>query len=116
MLPAWCPARRALKEAGVGRIFVAAPVGSPSTVRSLAQHVDGVMCLLQPQAFSAVGQWCAAQGAGCWPLWLVLLLCCWCCCPAAGVRCYHCLVVAVSSWHVPCHALRNPEGSSFVRG
>lgn len=50
---------RALRRAGAACIVLAAPVGSPSTVRRLraAEGVaDEVVCLSQPPAFHAVGQ------------------------------------------------------------
>lgn len=39
------------------RVVLAVPVGPPDTVASLEAEVDDVVCLLQPDAFLAVGQW-----------------------------------------------------------
>lgn len=47
----------ALAEAGVSKIVVAVPVGSVEAVERLEHEADAVVCPLQPEDFSAVGQW-----------------------------------------------------------
>jgi putative phosphoribosyl transferase len=41
---------------GAARVVLAAPVGSPQSVREIAPEVDEVVCLETPQRFAAVGQ------------------------------------------------------------
>lgn len=50
---------RMLKEAGPRRIVLAVPVGAPEAVELLGAEADDVVCVLQPFAFNAVGQWYA---------------------------------------------------------
>ena len=47
----------ALAEAGAMQITVAVPVGSIEAVQRLTGEADEVVCPLQPEDFSAVGQW-----------------------------------------------------------
>lgn len=48
---------RMLRAAGPRAIVLAVPVGSPDAVAALDREADTVVCVLQPTAFSAVGQW-----------------------------------------------------------
>lgn len=48
---------RALRAMEPSRIVVAVPTGSPDACASLEQEADEVICLLQPEAFMAVGAW-----------------------------------------------------------
>lgn len=45
----------AMRAAGAGAVWVAAPVGPSDTVAALDQEADRVICLEQPQPFLAVG-------------------------------------------------------------
>lgn len=47
----------ALRSHRAGRIVVAVPVAPPQTVSALAREVDEVVCLLDPEPFTAVGLW-----------------------------------------------------------
>lgn len=47
----------ALRERGVAKIVVAAPVGAPDTCRELEQEADETICALAPEFFQAVGQY-----------------------------------------------------------
>lgn len=38
-------------------VIAAAPVGAPATCQALLDHVDMLVCPLQPPSFNAVGQW-----------------------------------------------------------
>lgn len=49
-------AARGLKELSA-YVVVAVPVGSPTAYRELREEADEVVCLSDPQAFYAVGQW-----------------------------------------------------------
>lgn len=48
---------RAVRQQQPSTIVVAAPVGAPSTCRSLEDEADEVVCLRTPEPFSAVGLW-----------------------------------------------------------
>jgi putative phosphoribosyl transferase len=48
---------KAIRQQGAVRVILAAPVGSPSTVRSLAAEVDEVVCVEQPERLMAIGEW-----------------------------------------------------------
>lgn len=50
-------ALRALRARGPGRLVLAAPVGSPEGVALMRAEADEVVCLHEPAAFMAVGQW-----------------------------------------------------------
>lgn len=50
-------ALRALRPRGPGRLVLAAPVGSPEAVALMHAEADEVVCLHEPAAFMAVGQW-----------------------------------------------------------
>jgi putative phosphoribosyl transferase len=39
------------------RVVVAVPVGAPDSCRAIADVADEVVCLMQPEAFDAVGLW-----------------------------------------------------------
>ncbi len=47
----------AVRQLKPSRIVAAAPVGAPSTCRSLLELADEVVCARTPEPFSAVGQW-----------------------------------------------------------
>jgi putative phosphoribosyl transferase len=47
----------ALRERGVAKIVVAAPVGAPDTCRELEQEADETICAISPEFFQAVGQY-----------------------------------------------------------
>ena len=47
----------ALRQRGVARIVVAAPVGAPDTCRELEQEADETICAIAPEFFQAVGQY-----------------------------------------------------------
>jgi putative phosphoribosyl transferase len=46
----------ALRTAGVERIVLAVPIGSPSTCRELAEQVSGMVCPWQPTNYHSVSQ------------------------------------------------------------
>ena len=48
---------QALKEMGASQIIVAVPVGSIEAVERIANEGARVVCPLQPEDFTAVGQW-----------------------------------------------------------
>lgn len=48
---------QALRQRAPKQIIVAVPVAAQSTREQLRQYADGVICLLTPFDFSAVGQW-----------------------------------------------------------
>jgi putative phosphoribosyl transferase len=48
---------RMVRESAPRSIVLAAPVGAPDAVAALAEEADSVVCVLQPPAFHAVGQW-----------------------------------------------------------
>jgi predicted phosphoribosyltransferase len=48
---------QALEEMGASQITVAVPVGSIEAVERIANEAGRVVCPLQPEDFSAVGQW-----------------------------------------------------------
>ncbi|KES08196.1 phosphoribosyltransferase [Streptomyces toyocaensis] len=50
-------ALRALRSRGPGRLVLAVPVGAPQAVALMGAEADEVMCLHEPAAFMAVGQW-----------------------------------------------------------
>ncbi|GGW93410.1 phosphoribosyltransferase [Streptomyces malachitofuscus] len=50
-------ALRALRPQGPGRLLLAAPVGAPEGVALMRAEADEVVCLHEPAAFMAVGQW-----------------------------------------------------------
>jgi putative phosphoribosyl transferase len=47
----------ALRQRGVAKIVVAAPVGAPDTCRELEQEADETICAISPEFFQAVGQY-----------------------------------------------------------
>jgi putative phosphoribosyl transferase len=47
----------ALRQRGVAKIVVAAPVGAPDTCRELEQEADETICATAPEFFQAVGQY-----------------------------------------------------------
>ena len=47
----------ALRQRGVAKIVVAAPVGAPDTCRELEQEADETICAICPEFFQAVGQY-----------------------------------------------------------
>jgi putative phosphoribosyl transferase len=47
----------ALRQRGVAKIVVAAPVGAPETCRELEQEADETICAITPEFFQAVGQY-----------------------------------------------------------
>lgn len=47
----------ALRQRGAARIIVASPVIAADTREALAREADGVVCVLAPEDFAAVGQW-----------------------------------------------------------
>ena len=47
----------ALRQRGVAKIVVAAPVGAPETCRELEQEADETICAIAPEFFQAVGQY-----------------------------------------------------------
>lgn len=50
-------ALRNLRSKNPGRLILAVPVGSPQAVEALRQDTDDIVCLHQPSAFRAVGEW-----------------------------------------------------------
>jgi predicted phosphoribosyltransferase len=62
-------ALQALRAKGAGRLVLAVPVGSASTVADMtaAAVADDIVCLSQPRHFRAVGQWydVSALGTAC---------------------------------------------------
>src|SRR5206468_10545728 len=48
---------KALRQRGVAKIVVAAPVGAPDTCRELEQEADETICAITPEFFQAVGQY-----------------------------------------------------------
>jgi predicted phosphoribosyltransferase len=48
---------RAVKAAAPRRVVVAVPVAAASSCRELAREADEVVCLEQPEPFTAVGEW-----------------------------------------------------------
>ncbi|MEU0084470.1 phosphoribosyltransferase family protein [Streptomyces sp. NPDC006274] len=50
-------ALRHLRSQNPGRLILAVPVGSPQAVEALRQDTDDIVCLHQPSAFRAVGEW-----------------------------------------------------------
>jgi predicted phosphoribosyltransferase len=48
---------KALRQRGVAKIVVAAPVGAPDTCRELEQEADETICVTAPEFFQAVGQY-----------------------------------------------------------
>jgi predicted phosphoribosyltransferase len=47
----------ALRQRGVAKIIVAAPVGAPETCREFEDEVDEIVCAIAPEYFQAVGQY-----------------------------------------------------------
>jgi len=47
----------ALRQRGVAKIVVAAPVGAPDTCRELEREADETICAIAPEFFQAVGQY-----------------------------------------------------------
>jgi len=47
----------ALRQRGVAKIVVAAPVGAPDTCREIEQEADETICAIAPEFFQAVGQY-----------------------------------------------------------
>jgi len=47
----------ALRQRGVAKIVVAAPVGAPDTCREFEEEVDEIVCATAPEFFQAVGQY-----------------------------------------------------------
>jgi putative phosphoribosyl transferase len=47
---------RTVRAAGAKQIVVAVPVGAPDRIDSIRQLCDRVECLLEPEAFCAIGQ------------------------------------------------------------
>lgn len=54
---------RMLRTGSPRSIVLAVPVGSPDAVEALRREADVVVCVLQPVAFRAVGQWYRDFGA-----------------------------------------------------
>lgn len=52
-------ALRSLRAQGPGRLLLAVPVGAPEGVAQMRAEADEVVCLHEPAAFMAVGQWYA---------------------------------------------------------
>lgn len=50
-------AARAVQAERPARLILAVPVCSPEAAMRLADEVDDIVCLLQPEDFGAVGQW-----------------------------------------------------------
>ncbi|WP_437045895.1 phosphoribosyltransferase [Streptomyces sp. enrichment culture] len=50
-------ALRSLRAGGPGRLVLAVPVGSSQGVAAMRAEADEVVCLHEPTAFMAVGQW-----------------------------------------------------------
>ncbi|MCC6740285.1 MAG: phosphoribosyltransferase [Planctomycetia bacterium] len=48
---------RSARRAGAKRVVLAVPVGPPESVRTMKTEADVVVCLLQDEAFQAVGQY-----------------------------------------------------------
>jgi len=46
---------RTVRQAGPGRVVVAAPVGAPETCAELRHEADDVICLAEPESFGSVG-------------------------------------------------------------
>jgi hypothetical protein len=59
-------ALQALRAKGAGRLVLAVPVGSASTVADMAAAgvADDIVCLSQPRHFRAVGQWYDVSALG----------------------------------------------------
>jgi predicted phosphoribosyltransferase len=59
-------ALQALRAKGAGRLVLAVPVGSASTVADMtaAAVADDIVCLSQPRHFRAVGQWYDVSALG----------------------------------------------------
>ncbi|MGH7679690.1 MAG: phosphoribosyltransferase, partial [Gemmatimonadaceae bacterium] len=51
-----------LRQRSVGRVIVAAPVGSRETCETMRDVADAVVCLRTPEQFFAVGEWYAEFG------------------------------------------------------
>jgi putative phosphoribosyl transferase len=49
-------ALESVKKKGAENVFVAVPVGPPSTIAELKKRADAVFCLLTPEAFDAIGE------------------------------------------------------------
>lgn len=47
----------ALRNAGVGRVIAAVPVGAPDSCDALRPQVDELICLHEPEGFGGVGRW-----------------------------------------------------------
>src|SRR2546422_5931055 len=47
----------ALRQRGVAKIVVGAPVGAPDTCREFEEEVDEIVCATAPEFFQAVGQY-----------------------------------------------------------
>ncbi len=47
----------AMRHHDAGSVIVAVPVASPSTCSEMKDLADEVICAMQPEAFSAVGEW-----------------------------------------------------------
>lgn len=47
----------AVRSADAATVIAAVPVGAPDSCRIVAQSADALICPLQPDDFSAVGQW-----------------------------------------------------------
>jgi predicted phosphoribosyltransferase len=47
----------ALRRLKPARVVVAVPVGAPEVCQELAREADEVICVLEPERFSAVGVW-----------------------------------------------------------
>ncbi len=47
----------AVRSADAATVIAAVPVGAPDSCRLVAQSADALICPLQPDNFSAVGQW-----------------------------------------------------------
>ncbi|WP_424536422.1 phosphoribosyltransferase family protein [Sphaerisporangium viridialbum] len=50
---------RVARSGGASRVVLAVPVGAPSTIASLSDVADEVVCLQTPAAFYAIGSWYA---------------------------------------------------------
>ena len=48
---------RACRAGGARRVVVAVPVAAPESLASLRPLTDGIVCLMHPAAFVAVGRW-----------------------------------------------------------
>ena len=47
----------ALKQRQPARIIIAVPAAAPSTCKEFAEEVDGLVCVIKPEPFIAVGYW-----------------------------------------------------------